>query len=63
MKIPRPNVQKVDVCYMDLVRHAIQNGVRRVSLHVRTIKFNIWSGAVEASEVTTTVEHDHDVRG
>jgi hypothetical protein len=55
----QPNVQKLDVQPLDMIRSAITRGMKKLSIRHRSIKLNFWSGSFTADETVTTVEpHD-----
>jgi hypothetical protein len=51
-----PNVQKLDVQLLDMIRSAIAHGLKKLSIRKRTIKLNFWTGSFTADETVTTLE-------
>lgn len=50
-----PNVKKLDVQPLDILRSAIQ-GFSRLNFIRRSVKIDMWRGSVAAEEITITVE-------
>jgi hypothetical protein len=55
-----PNVQKLDVQLLDMIRIAIAQGLKKLSIRKRTIKLNFWTGSFTADETITTLEPNDD---
>lgn len=56
MSKDQPNVQKLDVQPLDFFQKAILQGLYRLRIARRSIKFDFWRGSLVAEENTTTVE-------
>jgi hypothetical protein len=58
---PNPtNVRKLDIQPLDFFRKAILQGLYRLKITHRSIKFDFWRGSVVAEENTTTLEPAND---
>lgn len=53
-----PKVHKLDVQPLDMIRTAIAEGLKKLSIRKRTIRFNAWTGSFSADETVATVERD-----
>ena len=58
-KIPT-NVQKLDVRVLDILRNAFARGVAFVSVRQRSVKFNWWTGNIQATETVVRMEQSND---
>lgn len=55
------NVRKPDFHPIEAIRTALSQGLNRLRIRERRLKFNWWTGSVEGNETTITVE-PHDDR-
>jgi hypothetical protein len=60
MRKIEPNVQKLDVQPLDIVRAAVTRGLRRLQIRKRLFKLDFWRGTIVAEETVTTVEPTDD---
>jgi hypothetical protein len=60
MKNQPRNVQKVDIHPLDTLRTALTQGLNRLRIRRRSIKFDFWRGSFVAEETVTTVEPNND---
>jgi hypothetical protein len=56
MSKPNQNVQKLDVQPLDIIRSAVSQGLKRLSIRRRSVKLDFWRGSFAADETVTTVE-------
>lgn len=62
MTKPSQNVKKPDIHRIEAVRTALSQGLNRLRIRERRLKFNWWTGSVEGNETTITVEPHNDRR-
>jgi hypothetical protein len=60
MATQKRDVHKLDVQPLDMIRGAIAQGWKKLSIRQRSIKLNFWRGSFTADETLTTVEPNDD---
>ncbi len=56
MSKQQQNVQKLDIHPLDTIRTALTQGLNRLRIRRRSVKFEFWRGSLVVDETITTVE-------